>query len=60
MPKRGTLDSLPIQWEEGEGGAWQERGVGVLEEDWYPNADYGLSQNHLTHVLIQPSVMASN
>ena len=59
MPKRGTSDSLPIQWEEG-GGAWQERGVGVLEEDWYPNADYGLSQNHLTHVLIQPSVMASN
>ena len=44
----------------GGGGAWQERGVGVLEEDWYPNADYGLSQNHLTHVLIQPSVMASN
>ena len=33
---------------------------GVLEGGWYPNAHYELSQNHLTHVLIQPSVIASN
>ena len=38
---------------------WQERGGGILEGGWYPNAQYELSQNHLTHVLIQPSVTAS-
>ena len=39
---------------------WQGRGSGVLEGGWYPNAHYELSQNHLTHVLIQHSVFASN
>ena len=39
---------------------WQERGHGVLEGGWYPDAHYELSQNHLIHVLIQPSVIASN
>ena len=43
-----------------KGGAWQERGDGVLEGAWYPNAHYEISENDLTHVLIQPSVIASN
>ena len=33
----GGLDSLPI-W--GRGGTWQERGDGVFEGGWYPNAHY--------------------
>ena len=41
-------------------GVWQERGGGVLERGRYLNAHYEVSQNHLTHVLIQPSVIASN
>ena len=47
------MDSLPIS-----GGAWQERACSVLEGGWCPNAHYELSQNHLTHVLSQPSVTA--
>ena len=53
--KRGGLDSLPISvGGGGGGGACQERG------GWCPNAHYELSQDHLTHILIQPSVIASN
>ena len=44
-----------------KGGAGKKEGGGAIEgRDWYPNAYYELSQNHLTHVLIQPSVIASN
>ena len=38
-------------------GAWKEIGGGVIDGG---GAYYELSQNHLTHVLIQPSVIASN
>ena len=53
----GQFADLMVGW-----GAWQERGVvalDLLEED-YPNAYYEISQNHLTNVLIQPSIIASN
>ena len=51
LPKKGGLGQFANLR-----GPWQERGGGVLEGGWYPNAHYELSQNHLTHVLIQPSV----
>ena len=41
-------------------GGWQESGDGVVEGVWYLNAYYELSQNQLTHVLIQSSVIGSN
>ena len=41
-------------------GAWQETGGGVLEGGLIPQCTIESSQNHLTHVLIQPSVIASN
>ena len=45
LPKRGGLGQFVDLR-----GAWQERGGGVLEGGWYPNAHYEVSQNHLTRL----------
>ena len=37
-----------------------KKSVWCFKGGWYRNVHYQLFQNHLTHVLIQPSVIASN
>ena len=62
---RKTNKEERIAWKRGGGAwtvcrfngeTWQERVGGVLG-GWYHNAHYELSQNHLTHVLIQPMLL---